>query len=162
MPDQSMTVLWLLAGGLVVVSMALGVVGTAYVQLRRSLSRNAATDPKGARRTAIGALAAHSGPAMTKTDVTAALREEWGVFQAVYRADLAQILAEIRGEPTLTAQPGATPPGGIDRLDQAIALARAGHGADVIVRACALDPADAEALVRFHGPDRAAGLSAGR
>ncbi len=60
MPDQSMTVLWLLAGGLVVVSMALGVVGTAYVKLRRSLSRTAATDPKGARRTAIGALAVPS------------------------------------------------------------------------------------------------------
>ena len=157
MPDLPMTMFWLLAGGLVAVSVALGAVGTAYLRLRRSLSRDAATDQKGARKTASGAIAAASAPAMTKTDASAALREEWRAFQAMYRADLARILSDIRGEPTPAAEPGSTPPGGIDRLDQAIALARAGQGADVIMRACALDRADAEVLVRFHEPDRVAG-----
>jgi hypothetical protein len=152
MPDQFMTVVWLLAGGLVVVLIALGAVGAAFLRLRR--------DSAAGNTTAIHAPkpSGHVAPgAISKDDIRAVLREELAAFQAVYRADLAQIVA---GKPGIDA-PAVLPEmqGGLDRLDHAIALARAGHDADFIGRTCDFDPADAEALVRFNGPGRALAAS---
>lgn len=148
MPDQSIAAFWLLLSGLVAVSIALGVVGTALFRLRSDsaariiLSRNAAVRPGDG-----------AADALSKDDIIAILRDELLVFQAVYRADLAKVLAEkhMGDAPAVTT----CLQNGVERLDHAIALARAGHNVENIVQACDLDPADAAALVRFNGPQRA-------
>lgn len=157
MPDQSMTVLWLLAGGLVVVSAALGGLAVAFVQLRREMARRNGAVRKKTPRDPAEPSGAYPTDALTKDAIAAVLREEWAAFQALYRADLARMLTETRSGDAPNAMPQSQ--AGLDRLDHAIALARAGHDADVIMRECELDLADAEALVRFHGPDRPAGAS---
>lgn len=179
MPDHSLTLLWLLTGGLVVVFVGLTVVGLLLMWLRRDLLRSAkmavpgmAAVPGEGIRGAITEkdiaavfsatkIAAQSpsapfgtaaGPAISGEDIAAALAEELAAFQAVYRADLAKILAEIRGADAPRATPAERD--GRNRLDDAIALAKAGHDSDTLTRLCDLERADAEALVRFHGPER--------
>lgn len=158
MPDQSMTVFWLLAGGLVVVSAALGKLAVAYVRLRREMARrdgpNRRTIPKISSPPSGGSAA----ETLTRDAIAAVFRAEFSAFQAAYRAEIELIRAEIRTGDALNAVPEAVqvPQSAQDRLDHAIALARAGAQADAIMRECDLDQADAEALVRFHGPRRAA------
>jgi len=160
MPDQSMTVLWLLAGGLVVVSAALGGLVVVFVQLRREMAHRNGAARKTSSKNLAEPAGAYAPDVMTKDRIAAVFRDEWAVFQAVYRADLARILAETRSADAASTMPERQ--GGFDRLDRAIALARAGRDANVIMRECELDLADAEALVRFHGPERAAGGSSQR
>lgn len=160
MPDQFMIALWLLAGGLVVVSIALGALGIAYVQLRREMARRDGAGRKPALKRADEAFSPTVTGALGNNGIAAIFRDEWAVFQAGYRDDFARILAEIRSGHVPVATSGLQ--SGLDRLDQAITLARAGHNADFIMRACEIDAVDAEALVRFHGPDRTAGPSSER
>lgn len=158
MPDQSMFVFWLLSGGLVVVSAALGALAIACLRLRRDLAeRDGALRRVGAERLARPA-AGGAGAGLTKQEIATMLREEWAAFQAVYRADLARMQGET-GTPDAAGLPHSSK-SSADRLDQAIALAKAGQKGDFIARACGLAPADAEALVRFHGPERSAAASA--
>lgn len=152
MPDQSLFLFWLLAGGLVAVSSTLGVMATAYVRLRRDLAQRDAA-PRKAPPERVARLSGNIGnSAVSKDDIATLMREELALFQAAYRADFAKALAEIQSSDAPTAL--FTPKNGIDRLDHAIALARAGQKVDFIARVCDLDPADAAALVRFHGPER--------
>jgi hypothetical protein len=148
MPDHLMIFVWLLLGGLIAVSIALGAVGTAFLRLRKEGAAGKTmtlSAPKPSGDVAHGAI--------SNDDIVAIMREEFEAFQALYRADLAKFFA---GKPDVDAPAVIPEPqGGIDRLDHAIALAQAGHDADFIGRACDLDPADAEALVRFNGPGRA-------
>jgi hypothetical protein len=148
---------WLLVGGLVLVSIALGAVGGAFISLRRDLAQRENAPRKSTLERVAKLSGTNTNSATPKTEIATLLREELAAFQAVYRADLAQMRAEIRSTDAQTAS--FTPKNGLDRLDHAIALARAGHKGEFIARTCDLDPADAEALVRFHGPERALALS---
>lgn len=158
MPDQSMTVLWLLAGGLVVVSAALGKLALAYLRLRREMVRRDGPNRRTIPKISSPASGGSAGETLTRDAIAAVFRAEFSAFQAAYRAEIDQIRAEIRTSDAPEAVPEAlqVQPAGRDRLDHAIALARAGAQADAIMRECELDQADAEALVRFHGPRRAA------
>ena len=157
MTDQSMFSLWLLVGGLSGVWIGLFAVGVAVLRLRRDLSRKYIAALKAAPDRAAWAPGAPVGGAASKEDIIAALRDELSAFQADYRSDLALALAESRRPEVAPAPPA--PRTGLDRLDHAISLAKAGHKADFIMRSCDLDVADAKALVRFHGPLRAVGGS---
>lgn len=156
MPDQIPSLLWLPLGGLVAVAL----VAVAVFKLRRPMSDQmhkrqlTKTAPVLSSVNPVS-VAATSTP--KSEDVVEMLRAELAAFRAVYQADLSQVLAEQRAQ--MAAPRPTMPQDAQDLLEKAIELARMGHDAASISGSCDLDPADAAALVRFHGPNRVAVIS---
>lgn len=149
MPVQIPDFLWLPLGGLVTVVL----LALALIMSRRQSRQKQAFEPRAPKTPPVLAgvkpVTAAVSPASKSEDVVEMLRAELAEFRVAYRADLAQVLAELR-EQTTTSRP-ATPQDAQGRLEQAIELARVGHDAALISSRCDLDLADAAALVRFHG-----------
>lgn len=152
MPDQIPDLLWLPLGGLVAVVL----LALALIMSRHQLRQKQAVEPRAPRTPpvlgGVKPVTAAVSPASKSEDVVEMLRAELAEFRAAYRADLAQVLAELRDQ-TATSRP-AMPQDAQGRLEQAIELARVGQDAASISSRCDLDLADAAALVRFHGPGR--------
>lgn len=157
MPDQIPSLLWLPLGGLVAVVLF----AAAVVMSRRRLRQDQRPKPRATKTAPVlggfKPVTVAAAPTPTSEDMVEMLRAELAAFRAIYRADLAQALAELRVQ-SAAARP-TMPQDVQDRLEQAIELARIGHDAAAISSSCDLDPADAAALVRFHGPSRTAEIS---
>lgn len=154
MSDQIPNFLWLPLGGLVVVAL----LAVALIMSRRQLRQKQAVEPRSPKTAAVLGAVKPVSVAATPTpkpeDVVEMLRAELTAFRAAHQADLSQVLAELR-DLAVTSRP-AMPQDLQGRLDLAIELARVGQDAASISSRCDLDPADAAALVRFHGPSRLA------
>jgi hypothetical protein len=152
MIDQTMTLFWLPLGGLVAVATVLVALWLAVSRLRGELAQRDHAARKVARP---GEIAKAQG--LTREEIMAIIQTEMAAHHAALRADLAQILVDNGRNLGPKGAELAQDTG--DLVDRAIVLARAGHDAGFIAGACALDLADATALVRFHGPGRGAARS---
>lgn len=152
MIDQPMTLFWLPLGGLVAVAMALAALWLAVSRLRGELVQRDHAARKLAKPGAVP-----KAQSLTREEILAIIQTEMAAHHAALRADLVQILVDNGRNLGPKGAELAQDTG--DLVDRAIVLARAGHDAGFIAGACALDMADATALVRFHGPGRGAARS---
>lgn len=152
MPDHISDFLWLPLGGLIAVLM-LAIVFTRK-HLRHNQSPRHAAAKKVAVLSAVKPLPMREHSSQKAEDLAAILRAELAAFQAAYRADLKQFRADMRAQDQPLRM--VMTHDAHDRLEQAIDLARTGQDAAAISTACDLNLSDAAALVRYHGPHRAA------
>lgn len=153
MSDFSTLLPWLLLGGLFVVCGGLGVALYALWGVARKLAEHSdklnALARSGANHSE---RLAKLSPAPDLHAIGELLRDEWQVFQAIYRADLATTLSEVKLSEAKA--PVKMAPPADDSLERAIGMARAGRSVQMIMAECGIGRIDAEALVHFHKPQQ--------
>lgn len=153
MSDPSITLLWLLSGGLFVICAGLGF---SLFALSRVLRKVSELSDKLAELAQLSAnhseRLAQLPPAPDLAALGNLLRDEWQAFQAIYRSDLATSLAEARLAEMQVGQDVSRTTE--DSLERAIVMAQAGRPAKAIVAECGIGLVDAETLVHFHQPRR--------